>query len=76
MKTPSTRAVQLHGASIYNIMAENAEEIYTHPPAFDEQTASFLKPIYEELSSDDLLQRCLGKNKDAGNCFMDSCVHV
>ncbi|GBP17326.1 hypothetical protein EVAR_17814_1 [Eumeta japonica] len=38
-------------------MAENTEERYTHSPAFDEETASFLKPIYEELSSHDLIQR-------------------
>ncbi|GBP17025.1 hypothetical protein EVAR_8096_1 [Eumeta japonica] len=39
--------------------AENTEEIHTHPPAFDEKTAKFLKLIYEELSPDDLIQRAL-----------------
>jgi len=54
--------------------AENKEGTYTHPPAFDEDIAGFLKPIYEELSSDDLLERCLGKNTQNNNESFNSCI--
>ena len=40
---------------------ENNDTPFEHPLAFDEDTATILKPIYEELSSDDLLERSLGK---------------
>jgi len=56
------------------LKAENKEGTYTHPPAFDENIAGFLKSIYEELSSDDLLERCLGKNTQNNNESFNSCI--
>jgi len=43
---------------------------FKHPPAFDEETLNILKPIYEDLTSDDTLERCLGANTQNNNeCF-------
>ena len=36
---------------------------YKHPPAFDEETQEVLKSIYEDLTSDELLERCLGATR-------------
>jgi len=47
---------------------------YEHPPALDEEVQQILKPIYEELSSDDLLERCLGSNTQNNNESFNSCV--
>lgn len=56
------------------LKAQNLEHTFDHPPAFDESTANILKPIYEELSLDDLLQRCLGKNTQNNNEAFNHCV--
>ncbi|KYN11371.1 hypothetical protein ALC57_16474 [Trachymyrmex cornetzi] len=53
--------------------AENKEETFIHPPAFNKDTA-ILKPIYEELSSDDLLKRCLDRNTQNNNEAFNHCV--
>ena len=54
--------------------SENNEHTFVHPPAFDEDTANLLKPIHEELSSDDLLGRCLGRNTQNNNEAFNHCV--
>lgn len=45
---------------------------YKHKPAIPEEVYNAIKPIYEELSSDDLLTRCLGgftqNNNESFNC--------
>ncbi|KYN02057.1 hypothetical protein ALC62_07126 [Cyphomyrmex costatus] len=53
--------------------AQNQQVTFTYPPAFDD-TATILKPIYEELSSNDLLERCLGKNNQNNNKSFNHCV--
>lgn len=35
---------------------------FKHPPALSEEIQPLLKAIYEDLTSDDLLRRCLGAN--------------
>ena len=52
--------------------AEAKEELaqFKHPPAFDEETLQILEPIYEDLTSDETLERCLGANTQNNNeCF-------
>ncbi|XP_043471610.1 uncharacterized protein LOC122504522 [Leptopilina heterotoma] len=56
------------------LKAQNQQDTFSHPPAFDEDIAKILKPIYEELSSNDLLERCLGKNTQNNNESFNSCV--
>lgn len=52
----------------------NQEASYQHPPAFYDEVAALIKPIYEELSSEDLLDRCLGANTQNNNGSFNSCV--
>lgn len=40
--------------------AENKLHEYRHKPALTSEVAEAIRPIYEELSSDNLLERCLG----------------
>lgn len=40
--------------------AQNAAQAYTHPPPLHPDVKKHILPIYEDLSRDDLLQRCLG----------------
>jgi len=54
--------------------AQNQQGTFTHPPAFEDDTATILKPIYEELSSNDLLERCLGKNNQNNHESFNHCV--
>ena len=45
-------------------------EDFQHPPALAEDIQPALKKIYEDLSTDDLLSRCLGANTQNNNeCF-------
>jgi len=48
--------------------------VYSHPPALDEETQQILKQIYEDLSENDLLERCLGSNTQNNNESFNSCV--
>ncbi|XP_039304169.1 uncharacterized protein LOC120357546 [Solenopsis invicta] len=52
----------------------NQEASYKHPPAFDDKVAALIKPIYEDLSSEDLLERCLGANTQNNNESFNACV--
>ena len=47
---------------------------YNHPPAFDQQIQDLLQPIYEELTDEKLLERCLGANTQNNNESYNSCV--
>ena len=47
---------------------------YDHPPPLDDEIQVILKPIYEELASDELLERCLGSNTQNNNESFNSCV--
>lgn len=47
---------------------------FHHPPALDEEVQSTVKEIYEDLSSDDLLRRCLGSNTQNNNESFNACV--
>nr|XP_012230478.1 PREDICTED: uncharacterized protein LOC105676856 [Linepithema humile] len=40
--------------------AENKLHEYKHKPALPDEVFEAIKPIYEKLSSDDLLERCIG----------------
>lgn len=40
-----------------------------HPPALDGEVQQMLKPFDEDLTSDDLLERCLGSNTQNNNEF-------
>lgn len=54
--------------------AEKPEEPYVHPVTFDEITTELVKKVYEELSSEDLLKRCLGGNTQNNNESFNSLV--
>ncbi|KAG5883373.1 hypothetical protein JTB14_009071 [Gonioctena quinquepunctata] len=47
---------------------------YNHPPAFDQEIQDLLQPIYEELTDEKLLERCLGANRENNNESYNSCV--
>ena len=43
---------------------------FEHPPALDPKVQIHLLPIYEDLTRDELLQRCLGGHtQNANECF-------
>lgn len=54
--------------------ATNSLEKFKHPPALSEEAQTILKPIYEDLSKDDLLKRCLGGNTQNNNESFNMCV--
>ena len=45
-----------------------------HPVTFDEVTTELVTKVYEELSSEDLLKRCLGGNTQNNNESFNSLV--
>ncbi|KAG5865616.1 hypothetical protein JTB14_025789 [Gonioctena quinquepunctata] len=47
---------------------------YNHPPGFDQEIQDLLQPIYEELTDEKLLERCLGANTQNNNKSYNSCV--
>ncbi|KYN14574.1 hypothetical protein ALC57_13208, partial [Trachymyrmex cornetzi] len=50
--------------------AENNLNSYKHKPALPIEVFNAIKPIYEDLSRDDLLERCLGGyNQNNNECF-------
>lgn len=50
--------------------ANNALKNYKHPPALASDVQEVLKPIYEDLTKTELLERCLGGNTQNNNeCF-------
>ncbi|KYN15554.1 hypothetical protein ALC57_12224 [Trachymyrmex cornetzi] len=49
-------------------------ENFKHPPALNNEIQPLLHGIYEDLTSDDLLQRCLGANTQNNNESYNACV--
>lgn len=62
------------GASGAKHEAADTLDSYDHPPPLDDEIQVILKPIYEELASDELLERCLGSNTQNNNKSFNSCV--
>lgn len=54
--------------------ATNTLGSYTHKPVLNDDVYKAIKPIYEELSSDDLLTRCLGGFTQNNNESFNSTV--
>lgn len=47
---------------------------FVHDPPLHEDVQAALRPVYEALSSDDLLERCIGANTQNSNESLNSCV--
>lgn len=47
---------------------------FTHKPSLNEKVLEVIKPIYEDLTSDSLLQRCLGANTQNNNESLNSLI--
>lgn len=47
---------------------------FKHPPALAEDVQEILKPIYEDLTKQELLERCLGGNTQNNNESFNNCV--
>ena len=47
---------------------------FKHPPAFGQEIQDILQPIYEKLTDEKLLERCLGANTQNNNESYNSCV--
>ncbi|KAL7307786.1 hypothetical protein TKK_0000111 [Trichogramma kaykai] len=56
------------------LKATNNLKGYKHPPALDEEAQEILKPIYNDLTKDELLQRCLGGHTQNNNESFNHCV--
>ncbi|KYN50387.1 hypothetical protein ALC57_00024, partial [Trachymyrmex cornetzi] len=54
--------------------ADNNLKDFQHPPALDDTVQALLKPIYENLTSNDLLERCVGANTQNNNESYNACV--
>lgn len=54
--------------------ASGFREKYSHPPALDDDVQEVLKPIYEHLTTEDLLERCTGANTQNNNESFNHCV--
>ena len=47
---------------------------FNHPPAFSKEIKEILEAIYVELTSEDLLSRCVGANTQNNNESLNACV--
>jgi len=47
---------------------------FKHPPPLDDDVQEVLRPIYEELTTNELLERCLGNNTQNNNESFNACV--
>lgn len=47
---------------------------FEHEPALQESVQNAIRPVYEALSSDDLLQRCTGGNTQNDNESFNACI--
>lgn len=54
--------------------ADGTLESFKHKPALLEKVQEAIKPVFEVLSSDDLLQRCTGGNTQNSNECVNSCI--
>ncbi|GIY38036.1 uncharacterized protein CDAR_399061 [Caerostris darwini] len=55
---------------------EGTLETFEHPPALDDEAQEILKLIYEDLTADDLLERCPSSNTQNNNESFNSCVRL
>ncbi|GIX84604.1 uncharacterized protein CDAR_235001 [Caerostris darwini] len=53
---------------------EGTLETFEHPPALDDAAREILKPIYDDLTAYDLLERYLGSNTQNNDESFNSCV--
>lgn len=53
---------------------EDEVKKYKHVAPLDQEAQEILKPIYEDLTSNDLLERCLGNNTQNNNESLNNCV--
>ncbi|GIY80919.1 uncharacterized protein CDAR_70691 [Caerostris darwini] len=75
MKTHSTYIVRpVSWCKWRKSEVEGTLETFEHPPAQDDEAQEVSKPIYEDLTADDLLERCLGSNTQNNNESFISCV--
>lgn len=49
-------------------------DTFKHPPALDDQIQPLLKKVYEDLTTEDLLERCIGADTQNSNEAFNSCV--
>lgn len=54
--------------------AENKEKDFDHPPPLHQEVVKHLIPIYEDLSREDLLTRCLGGHTQNSNESLNSTI--
>ena len=54
--------------------AANTLNKYKHRPALAEDAKKLLKPIYEDLTKTELLERCLGGHTQNNNESFNNCV--
>lgn len=51
-----------------------AKKPFSHKPAIAPEVQEIIRPIYESLTSDELLQRCLGRNTQNNNKSFNNCL--
>lgn len=49
------------------LQAQKDNEPYEHKPPLQDDVQAMIKPVYESLTKDDLLKRCLGRNTQNNN---------
>lgn len=54
--------------------AQGTLDTFEHDPSLDSEVQKAIKPVYEELSNDDLLQRCVGDNIQNNIESLKACV--
>jgi len=59
----------------YRVAEANGNlDTFKHPPALDNEIEPLLRKVYEDLTTDDLLKRCLGADTQNCNESYNSCV--
>ncbi|CAH1114064.1 unnamed protein product [Psylliodes chrysocephalus] len=54
--------------------ADGQIEDYTHKPPMKTEVFDAIRPVYEDLSRDDLLERCLGEYTQKANESFKACI--
>lgn len=55
------------------LQAVAEKKVFKHSPALSEQVQKYVEPVYQRLTADDLLTRCLGRNTQNNNeCYNKS----
>ncbi|KOC61819.1 hypothetical protein WH47_06157 [Habropoda laboriosa] len=54
--------------------AKGELESFSHPPPLNDEVLEAIRPVFENLTSDDLLERCIGGNTQNNNEYFNSCV--